>query len=240
MNSAIDGRTCHRALSEACGQVGACSCSVFIVRSPQKTAHFEVGAMVKRKLLMSVLAGTMLWFNPGMCSAQNGAPIHKRLDCVEGQPNTTNSLVIPVDRCNFLREFLDGSKPYIVIAFLKPASTQDGGATAQADQLLEKMAAEFAPKRVKFIRVDVEKSPRITAKFRAPLHVAESTFVCISHKTKTERYGSSLRKELNEANLREFLDDALNDHLQWVKIGKQVPLPFRILMDLQERALQLQ
>ncbi len=165
-------------------------------------------------------------------------PIHKKLDCAEGQPNTTTSLVIPVDRMNFLKEFLDTSKPYIVIAFLRPPGTQDGGATAHADQLLEKMAAEFGSKGVKFIRVNVEKSPKITAKFRAPLHVEETTFICISHKTKADRFGSSFRKELNEANLRTFLVDALNNDLQWVRIGKQVPLPFRILMDLQERALQ--
>jgi len=179
-----------------------------------------------------------VWLIATVSFADNVAPpIHKRLDS-EGQTNTNTSLVIPVDRMNFLKEFLDPSKPYCVLAFLNPPGTQDGGATAHADQLLEKMAAEFGSKGMKFVRVNIEKSPRITAKFRTPLHVEDKTFICISHKTKTDRFGTSFRKEMTEANLREFLQDALNDDVQWVKIGKQVPLPFRILMDLQEKALQ--
>lgn len=188
------------------------------------------------KVIMSVVMGTAFWLNPSVCLADNTVPIHKKLEGNEGQPNTNTALVIPVDRTNFLREFLDLSKPYIVLAFLQPPGAD--GATTHADQLLEKMAAEFGPKGMKFIRINVQKSPKITAKFRAPLHVEETTFICISHKTKTGRFGSSFRKELNEANLRVFLQDALNNDLQWVMINKQVPLPFRILMDLQERALQ--
>lgn len=193
--------------------------------------------MFKVKVLGAVLNAVVWSLFATSCYADNSAPIHKHLEN-EGQPNTSTSLVIPVDRMNFLKEFLDPSKPYCVLAFLNPPGTQDNGATAHADQLLEKMAAEFGPKGMKFIRVNIEKSPRITAKFRTPLHVEDKTFICISHKTKIDRYGTAFRKEVSEANLREFLDDALKDELQWVKIGKQVPLPFRILMELQEKALQ--
>lgn len=195
--------------------------------------------MFKLKVLGTIaasVAATCLFALDGL--ADNSVPpMHKRIDG-EGQANTSTSLVIPVDRMNFLKEFLDPSKPYCVLAFLNPPGTQDGGVTAQTDQLLEKMAAEFGPKGMKFIRVDIQKSPRITAKFRTPLHVDDKTFICISHKTKTDRFGTSFRKEVSEANLRVFLNDALNNDVQWVKIGKQVPLPFRILMELQERAMQ--
>ncbi|MBX9878024.1 MAG: hypothetical protein K2Y22_06150 [Candidatus Obscuribacterales bacterium] len=187
---------------------------------------------------MSAIVGMALWLSPSLCLADNTAPIHKKLDGSEGQPNTNTSLIIPVDRTNFLKEFLDPSKPYIVLAFLQPACAPDGGSTPHADQLLEKMAAEFGSKGMKFIRINIQKSPKITAKFRAQLHIDDQTFICISYKTKTDRLGSGFRKELNEANLRVFLQDALNNDLQWVPIGKQVPLPFRILMELQEKALK--